>query len=379
VHEKNAQGGDGSMAQPRLLLPSSKLDKSFIDLLELVISKRPPGAKDSRIFLQPNPNWETTGQWFKTQPIGVHGFKKWMKESAELIGLETTSKRRRISNQSHRSTCVTLAMGVGGAETEVARITGHKDPRSLSSYVDPTAARRGELKDQAFLGIPKKTDLSTGRKITNHEEEHRILAKRGEGFFFGGGSNFNSCTIIFQASPLPPQSPQPPQPPQPPQSPQSPQPPQPPQPPPRTPLTDLFQIGHTPTTPTAPSAPTTAPTFSARFAAPSAPTTPTFSARFSTAPTTPLSSPPPPPTRPRKNTYQFYLPGASLPEFPPDSVKSLAEITENEKSEEEFFSTQILTLPTTIPWKDMEDDEEGEDQDQDQDSGSTQVLILGLD
>jgi hypothetical protein len=232
VHEKNAQGGDGEMAQPRLLMPSSKLDKSFMDLLELVISKRPAGAKDSRIFLQPNPSWELSGQWFKTQPVGVHSFRNWMKESAEKIGLETSNKRRRITNQSHRSTTVTLAMGAGGADTEVARITGHKDPRSLSSYVDPTEARRGELKDQAFLGIPKKIDLPTGRReITNQEAEHGILPRRfareenNEGpFHFGRGSTFTSCTIIFQASPQPPQ-----QPPQPPPQPQQPQPPQPPQ------------------------------------------------------------------------------------------------------------------------------------------------------
>jgi hypothetical protein len=149
------------MAQPRTLVPSSDLDKSFMDLLDLMISKRPVDPKDTRLFLQANPGWAQTGNWFKNQPIGISTLRTWFKESAQKIGLDTSNKKKRLTNQSHRATAVTLTTEAGGAATEICRITGHNNPASLSSYTDPSLQRRGELKDKAFLE-PKKIDLPNG-------------------------------------------------------------------------------------------------------------------------------------------------------------------------------------------------------------------------
>jgi hypothetical protein len=373
VHEKNAQGGDGPMALPRLLVPTSIVDKAFMDLLEMVISKRPKNAKDTRIFLQPNIYWKT-GEWFKCQPIGVNKLGSWFKETAALIGLDVGNKRRRLTNQSHRSTTVTLATGVGGAGTEVCRMTGHKNPASLSSYTDPSSSRRAELKNHAFLGIPKTIDFPEGRVITNPGTGHSVLAIRNNHLpvaspvpnsnnmqpvaspfpMFSG--SFTNCTFMAPPNwmPQPPQPPQPTQPPQPPQLPQPPKPPQPPQPP-QPPLP-----GWAPTTPTAPTAPPP-PTFSARISS-SAPS----------APITPAPNRPSRPTRPKQKQTEFFLPMGSIPMFPPDSFKSLEEMTEDEKSEEEFFATQVLTLPTKVSTVVQESDSDSEEEVHDY----TQVLNL---
>ncbi|XP_023312995.1 cytochrome P450 4C1-like [Anoplophora glabripennis] len=68
------------------------------------MGKREENIKTERLFLTPNPAWQTHGSWYKNVPVGINSISKWMKESAEKVGLDTVTKK--ITNHSARSSAV---------------------------------------------------------------------------------------------------------------------------------------------------------------------------------------------------------------------------------------------------------------------------------
>ena len=128
IQDKNHQGGDRPMPPPKDLERSSVLDGVFIDLYAEMTAKRPAHPKDDRVFLQPNDThgaYLKSGNWYKTQPVGEKTIGNWFKETAQKIGIATDQIGKRFTNQSLRSTLVTLSLAAGGNPHMVIKLTGH--------------------------------------------------------------------------------------------------------------------------------------------------------------------------------------------------------------------------------------------------------------
>lgn len=87
------------------------------------------------MFLTASPFWDKVegGVWYKNSPVGVNEISKWVKSSADRIGLDV--KRRKISNHSIRSSAVTSLAKSGVGEQQIMKITGHNNINSIKSYL----------------------------------------------------------------------------------------------------------------------------------------------------------------------------------------------------------------------------------------------------
>lgn len=98
-----------------------------------MISKRGASIKTNRLFLTPNPNWQTSGVWFKNCAVGRNEMSKWTSVSAKTIGLD--SKKFKFTNHSHRATTVTQLAKNGVNENQLTKITGHGNVNSIKPYL----------------------------------------------------------------------------------------------------------------------------------------------------------------------------------------------------------------------------------------------------
>lgn len=136
IFSKTAQGGAKRCADSKWLIPHTENpDICPVRLLNKLLSKRNASIKTDRLFLTVNIAWDKpySSGWYKNMPIGVNMMSKWMKESAEMIGLDI--KKIKITNHSARSTAVSHLAKAGINELEIIKLTGHSSSNSLKPYL----------------------------------------------------------------------------------------------------------------------------------------------------------------------------------------------------------------------------------------------------
>lgn len=136
VFSKTAQGGAKKMCDSKWLVPNTKRPEFCpVRLYYMLISKRSTNIKTDRLFLTPNPTWNTpqTLGWFKNIPVGRNKLSKWTKEAAVRTGLNTKDKK--ITNHSLRATAVSNLAKAGIEEQQLIKITGHNRAGSIKPYL----------------------------------------------------------------------------------------------------------------------------------------------------------------------------------------------------------------------------------------------------
>lgn len=137
IFTKTNQGGSHTCAQNKYLIQNKNKAKCPIMLFKKLMEKRQKNQniKTERLFLTPNPHWNKrqSSGWYKNMPVGIHEIGKWTSKSAELIGLDTTTKK--ITNHSNRATAVSSLAKAGIAEQQIIKITGHCSTHSIKPYL----------------------------------------------------------------------------------------------------------------------------------------------------------------------------------------------------------------------------------------------------
>ena len=87
-------------------------------------------SPESRFYLRPLKNFETSDTWFSNEPHGKNTLCNFGKRMAEQAALGTARK----SNHSARKTAIELLLHENVPPTNVMQISGHKNVQSLNSY-----------------------------------------------------------------------------------------------------------------------------------------------------------------------------------------------------------------------------------------------------
>lgn len=136
IFTKTTQGGDKKLSGSKWLVENVEIpSKCPVRLFKKLREKRSEKISVDRLFLTPNPNWESPrgAGWYKNVPIGQNIIAKWVKESAKKAGLDVENKK--ITNHSSRATAVSNLAKSGIGEQQIMKITGHSNVNSIKPYL----------------------------------------------------------------------------------------------------------------------------------------------------------------------------------------------------------------------------------------------------
>uniref|UniRef100_T1IRV1 DUF3504 domain-containing protein n=1 Tax=Strigamia maritima TaxID=126957 RepID=T1IRV1_STRMM len=89
---KIGQSGAESMTADKWLTPNlSDVTICPVRLYNRLLEMRPQHVTTTKLFLIPNPHWQSNNSkgWYKNIPVGASEISKWTKETAEKVGLDT--------------------------------------------------------------------------------------------------------------------------------------------------------------------------------------------------------------------------------------------------------------------------------------------------
>ena len=139
---KNHDGSDGIEKEQMMFEQNDKLCP--VSSYERYVALLNP--KLDTFWQTPKPKVSTSDEcWYKNSPMGVNTLQDFMKN------LSTAAKLSKdYTNHCIRAT-VCSALDQAGVEREdIKLITGHKNSRSLDSYIKPTVAKREKLSSTVF-------------------------------------------------------------------------------------------------------------------------------------------------------------------------------------------------------------------------------------
>lgn len=135
VFTKTTQGGSKKLADSKWLIRNhSNINECPIRLFEKYMERRGDLTID-RLFVTPNPNWNTQflNKWYKNSAVGKNTISSWLKESASQIGIDI--KKVKVTNHSARATAVSSLAKNGVQEQQLIKVTGHSNPQSIKPYL----------------------------------------------------------------------------------------------------------------------------------------------------------------------------------------------------------------------------------------------------
>ncbi|KAJ6229900.1 hypothetical protein M0813_07490 [Anaeramoeba flamelloides] len=148
--------------------------------------QRPNGIKNDAFYAQPNCNFykNKTGNWFKRSKLGKNAIYKYFKEIVSSL------KEKKIVLHSLRATAISWLEKKGMDFKTIAKISGHRDPRSMEKYLDMGNERKREI-----------SNLLSEVKITNGGKEKEIQIrkrKRKNDLNFGEMINGKTNNLHFK-------------------------------------------------------------------------------------------------------------------------------------------------------------------------------------
>lgn len=175
IFTKTAQGGAQRCANSKWLTPNiNNPDICPVRLFEKLMSKREENIKTERLFLTPNPAWQTHGFWYKNVPVGINSISKWMKESAEKVGLDTVTKK--ITNHSARSSAVSNLSKAGVGEQELIKVTGHNSASSIKPYLQLNQEHHSNIINNLRENTQEETlNITSNSKSSINNESRNIF------------------------------------------------------------------------------------------------------------------------------------------------------------------------------------------------------------
>lgn len=198
VFTKTCQGGNKKLSDSKWLIPNtSNPSRCPVRIFNKLKEKRGENITTDRLFLTPNPFWQTNqGRWYKNCPVGKNEISKWLKKSAEKIGLDT--KKRKITNHSSRSSVISHLAKAGVQEQELIKITGHSTASSIKPYL--------QINEEHHKGIINKirqTDFTATTSGTTCSVSTSNMASSSENTLVGpvikesssASLIFNNCTF----------------------------------------------------------------------------------------------------------------------------------------------------------------------------------------
>ena len=132
VFTKTTQGGEKKCADPKWLIKNNSNRSICPVRLFLKLQEKRGNPSTERLFLTVNPFWQSSGKWYKNSPVGPNEISKWTKSQAMQVGMKNN---KNISNHSLRATAVSKLAKSGVSEQNLIKITGHSNPKSVSSYI----------------------------------------------------------------------------------------------------------------------------------------------------------------------------------------------------------------------------------------------------
>ncbi|KAJ3661405.1 hypothetical protein Zmor_005801 [Zophobas morio] len=110
---KTTQGDEKNLAESKRLTPNKEVeDLCPIRLFEKMMAKRISNVKTKRLFLRPNNDRKATNVWYKNCSDRLNQISKRTSLGAENVGID--AKKARITNQSNRSSAVSVLASSGG-------------------------------------------------------------------------------------------------------------------------------------------------------------------------------------------------------------------------------------------------------------------------
>ncbi|KAJ6249277.1 hypothetical protein M0813_01878 [Anaeramoeba flamelloides] len=155
----------GKIHNPRIIriYENSENEKCCYYVLKNYLEKRPNGIKNDAFYAQPNCNFykNKTGNWFKRSKLGKNAIYKYFKEIVSSL------KEKKIVLHSLRATAISWLEKKGMDFKTIAKISGHRDPRSMEKYLDMGNERKREI-----------SNLLSEVKITNGGKEKEIQIRK---------------------------------------------------------------------------------------------------------------------------------------------------------------------------------------------------------
>ncbi|KAJ6241413.1 hypothetical protein M0813_23200 [Anaeramoeba flamelloides] len=178
----------GKIHNPRIIriYENSENEKCCYYVLKNYLEKRPNGIKNDAFYAQPNCNFykNKTGNWFKRSKLGKNAIYKYFKEIVSSL------KEKKIVLHSLRATAISWLEKKGMDFKTIAKISGHRDPRSMEKYLDMGNERKREI-----------SNLLSEVKITNGGKEKEIQIrkrKRKNDLNFGEMINGKTNNLHFK-------------------------------------------------------------------------------------------------------------------------------------------------------------------------------------
>ena len=136
-YEKTDNGGDEKIVVKEAVMYEEAEDPNFcpVRLIRLYLSKINHDIPE--FFQTPNPHYLKSGRWYKKSPVGKVELGKYMSQISQKAKLSVEYKNHDIRT----TACVEMDKS-GANPREICSFSGHKDERSLKSYISKTPLKR---------------------------------------------------------------------------------------------------------------------------------------------------------------------------------------------------------------------------------------------
>ncbi|KAJ6241140.1 hypothetical protein M0813_23331 [Anaeramoeba flamelloides] len=156
----------GKVHNPRIIriYENSENLKCCYYVLKRYLEKRPNDMKNDAFYAQPNCNFykNKTKKWFNSCKLGKNTIYRYFKEVVSPL------EEKKIRLHSLRATAITWLEHKGMDFKTIAKISGHRDPRSMEKYLNMGNERKREISEY----------LSEVEVTSNRKEKEVKMEKR---------------------------------------------------------------------------------------------------------------------------------------------------------------------------------------------------------
>ena len=186
----------GLSAKPRQFQPKmfqTGEGKCPVALFRQYISRRPPNLRTSGPFyLSIKYNRRADDEiWYKVQPMGENKINSMMKSIISGTSLETSEKR--FSNHSARKTVVSKMKKANLERSAIAKVTGHRDIRSLDDYDEADEDEQRQLS----WAISRKNSTPKPAGNTPGPTSSAVILHKMSSQAQNVMNSFTNCNVTF--------------------------------------------------------------------------------------------------------------------------------------------------------------------------------------